>query len=67
MESTFRGGKFEQDIQLVAPQSLQIRPEESTTTESKTVETNGDAVSEEISKEAGEGIVSGQIGAYDGS
>ena len=35
VESTFRGGKFEQDLRLVAPQSLQIREEEKQNTDPK--------------------------------
>ena len=35
VESTFRGGKFEQDLRLVAPQSLQIREEEKQSTDPK--------------------------------
>ena len=43
VESTFRGGKFEQDLTLVAPQSLQIREDESTNTSAKTKEKNQDS------------------------
>ena len=43
VQSTFRGGKFTQDLTLVAPQSLQIREKHRTTDSPKISETNNNA------------------------